>query len=142
MPVVVVIVNAVAIAIAVAYVFIVVIVVVAIAIAIAIAIVVAIAIAIVVAVTVLSPLPCLFDCCISAAAAVVVVVISLPAPPLCADMSANRHADTTSVEPTRCNVADMVCVVSAKWRRHVGMSVVLGGGNPRHGADITSQESR
>ena len=33
----------------------------------------------------------------------------------------------------------MVCVVSATCRRHVGMSVVLGGKNPRHDADITSQ---
>jgi hypothetical protein len=33
----------------------------------------------------------------------------------------------------------MVWVVSATWRRHVGMSVVLGGKNPRHDADITSQ---
>jgi hypothetical protein len=32
----------------------------------------------------------------------------------------------------------MVCVVSATWRRHVGMSVVLGGENPRHDADISS----
>jgi hypothetical protein len=33
----------------------------------------------------------------------------------------------------------MVCVVSATWRRHVGMLVVLGGKHPRHNADITSQ---
>jgi hypothetical protein len=33
----------------------------------------------------------------------------------------------------------MVCVVSATWRRHVGMSVVLGGKNPRHDADISSK---
>ena len=53
---------------------------------------------------------------------------------------ASRHnTDTTSGEPTRCNVADMVCVVSATWHRHVGMSVVLGEKNPRHDADITSQ---
>jgi hypothetical protein len=40
---------------------------------------------------------------------------------------ASRHdTDTTPGEPTRCNVADMVCVVSAKWRQHVGMSVVWG----------------
>jgi hypothetical protein len=34
----------------------------------------------------------------------------------------------------------MVCVVSATWRRHVGMSVVLGGKNPRHNADISSKD--
>jgi hypothetical protein len=34
----------------------------------------------------------------------------------------------------------MVCVVSATWCQHVGMSVVLGGKNLRHNADITSQE--
>jgi hypothetical protein len=57
-----------------------------------------------------------------------------------ATIYASRHdTDTTSGEPTRCNVADMVCVVSATWRRHVGMSVVLGKKNPRHDADITSQ---
>jgi hypothetical protein len=54
--------------------------------------------------------------------------------------SSCRHtSDTASDEPTRCNVADMVCVVSVTQRRHVGMSVVLGGKNPRHDADITSQ---
>ena len=42
-------------------------------------------------------------------------------------------------EPTRCNVADMVCVVSATLCRHVGMSVVFGGKNPRQDADIASQ---
>jgi hypothetical protein len=36
----------------------------------------------------------------------------------------------TSDEPTRCNVADMVCVVSATLCRHVGMSVVFGGKIP------------
>jgi hypothetical protein len=55
--------------------------------------------------------------------------------------SSCRHdTDTASDEPTRCNVADMVCVVLATQRRHVGMSVVLGGKNPRHDADITSQD--
>ena len=44
-----------------------------------------------------------------------------------------------SKEPTWCNVADMVCVVSATWRRHVGADIVLGGKNCRHDADITSQ---
>jgi hypothetical protein len=44
-----------------------------------------------------------------------------------------------SGKPTWCNVADMVCVVSGTWRRHVGMSVVLGGKNPRHDADISSE---
>ena len=55
--------------------------------------------------------------------------------------SSCRHdTDTTSGEPTRCNVADMGCVVSATWRRHVGADIVLGGKNPRHDADISSQE--
>ena len=54
----------------------------------------------------------------------------------------SRHdTDTTSGEPTRCYVADMVCVVSATWRRHVGADIVLGGKNPRHDADITSQDT-
>ena len=54
--------------------------------------------------------------------------------------SSCRHdSDTTSGEPTRCNVADMGSVVSATWRRHVGADIVLGGKNPRHDADISSQ---
>ena len=54
--------------------------------------------------------------------------------------SSCRHdTDTASEEPTRCNVADMVCVVSATWRRHVGADIVLGGKNSRHDADISSQ---
>jgi hypothetical protein len=57
--------------------------------------------------------------------------------------SSCRHdTDTTSGKPTRCNVTDMVCVVSATWRQHVGMSVILEGKNPRHDADITSQDQR
>ena len=36
----------------------------------------------------------------------------------------------TSDEPTRCNVADMVCVVSATLCQHVGMSVVFGKKSP------------
>jgi hypothetical protein len=115
----------------------VVVIVVAVAIAVAYVVVVTIVVAIVVAVTFPSPLPCLFDCCISAAAAVVVVVISLPAPLLCADMSQFTRADMTPNDVRRAN---MVCVVSATWRRHVGMSVVLGGENPLHNADISSQD--
>jgi hypothetical protein len=120
-------------------------VVVVVAVAIAVAYVVVV-VAIAVAVTIPSPLPCRFDCRVSAAAAVVVVVvvISLPPPPLCADtIYSSRHdTDTASDEPTRRNVADMVYVVSATLRRHVGMSVVLGGKNPRHDADISSQVAR
>jgi hypothetical protein len=114
------------------------------AVAIAVAYVVVV-VAIAVAVTIPSPLPCLFDCRVSAAAAVVVVVvvISLPPPPLCADtIYSSRHDTDTAYEPTRRNVADMVYVVSATLRRHVGMSVVLGGKNPRHDADISSQVAR
>ena len=37
---------------------------------------------------------------------------------------------------------DMVCVVSATWRRHVGVSVVLEEKNPRHDADISNQASK
>jgi len=47
--------------------------------------------------------------------------------------------DTASEEPTRLDVADMVCVGADMSRRHVGVSVVLGGGNPRHDIDITNQ---
>ncbi len=55
--------------------------------------------------------------------------------------SSCRHdTDTASDKQTRCNVANMVCVMSATQRRHVGMSVVLGGKNPRHNADISSQD--
>jgi hypothetical protein len=93
------------------------------AVAIVVAYVVVIVVAIVVAITVPSPLPRLFDCCISVACTTVMrrhVTIY-----------ASRHdTDTTSGKPTRCNVAEMVCVVSATWRRHVSMSVVLGGKNP------------
>jgi hypothetical protein len=52
-----------------------------------------------------------------------------------------RHdIDTASEEPKRPYVADMVCVVSATCRRHVVVSVVLEEKNPRHDADITSQD--
>jgi hypothetical protein len=52
-----------------------------------------------------------------------------------------RHdIDTASEEPKRPYVADMVCVVSATCRRHVVVSVVLKEKNPRHDADITSQD--
>ena len=54
-----------------------------------------------------------------------------------------RHdIDTASEEPKRPYVADMVCVVSATCRRHVVVSVVLKEKNPRHDADITSQENK
>ena len=53
--------------------------------------------------------------------------------------SSRHDTDTASDEPTRRNVADMVYVVSATLRRHVGMSVVFGGKNPRHDADISSK---
>ncbi len=53
--------------------------------------------------------------------------------------ASQHNTDTTSGKPKWCNVANMVCVVSATWRQHVGMSFVLGGKNPRHDADITSQ---
>ena len=51
-----------------------------------------------------------------------------------------RHDNVgASEEPTWLDVADMGCVVSATWRRHVGMLAVFGGKNPRHDADISSQ---
>jgi hypothetical protein len=53
--------------------------------------------------------------------------------------SSRHDTDTASDEPTRRNVADMVYVVSATLRRHVGMSVVFGVKNPRHDADISSK---
>jgi hypothetical protein len=56
--------------------------------------------------------------------------------------SCQHDTDTASDEPTQSNVADMACVVSATQSRHVGMSVVLVGKNPRHDADISSQDMR
>ena len=52
-----------------------------------------------------------------------------------------RHDNVgTSEEPTWLDVADMGCVVSATWRRHVGVSAVMGEKNRRHDTDITSQD--
>jgi hypothetical protein len=107
-------------------------------------VIIAIVIAIVVAVTISSPLPCLFDllyfrchrCCHRRHLVACTTIMRQHV-----TIYASRHnTDTTSGEPTRCNVADMVCVMSATWRRHVGVSVVLGGENPRHDANITSQD--
>jgi hypothetical protein len=92
--------------------------VVAVAIAVAYVIVVAIIVAIVVAVTIPSPPPCLFDCYISTTAAVAIVVISLPAPPLCANMSANRHADTTPTQRPASQHGAMSPTWSVSYRRH------------------------
>ncbi len=129
MPVVIVII--VAVAITVAYVVVVVVV------------VIAIVVAIVIAVTIPSPLLCLFDCCISAAATGVTVVISLPAPPLCADMSQFTQADTTLTWCLTSRHGAMLPTWSMSCRatlhQHVDKSVILGGKNPQHDADISSQ---
>ena len=45
-----------------------------------------------------------------------------------------------SEEPTRLNVADMSAPTRQHVARHVGVSVILGGGNPRHNANICSQD--
>ena len=51
-----------------------------------------------------------------------------------------RHDNVgASEEPTWLDVADMGCVVSATWRRHVGVSAVMGKKKRRHDTDISSQ---
>ena len=51
-----------------------------------------------------------------------------------------RHDNVgASEEPTWLDVADMGSVVSATWRRHVGVSAVMGGKKRRHDTDISSQ---
>ena len=52
-----------------------------------------------------------------------------------------RHDNVgASEEPTWLDVADMGCVVSATWRRHVGHVAIFGEKNPQHDTDISSQD--
>ena len=59
---------------------------------------------------------------------------------MCKHVGSCRHnIDTASEEPTRLDVANMLAPTHQHVVRHVVVFVVLGGGNPQHNANITSQ---